>query len=102
MQMYCCLRRDPQPLCSRLKLIAALLSVAEYTLTGMETSPKLIDSEAMERAAIATSSREWNRSSSSQCSSQGAWRQRSAPTCGVRHVLQRGHQPITEVIQPVS
>jgi hypothetical protein len=29
MQMYCCLSRDPQLLCSRLKEIARLASVAE-------------------------------------------------------------------------
>jgi hypothetical protein len=39
-----------------LKLIEDLLSVAENTFTGIDTSPKLIDSEAMERAAMTASS----------------------------------------------
>ena len=51
-QMYCCLSREPQ-LCSRLKLTDPALSVAEYTLTGIETRPKLSESVAMERAAMA-------------------------------------------------
>jgi hypothetical protein len=36
-----------------LKLMPDLLSVAENTFTGIDTSPKLMDSEAMERAAMA-------------------------------------------------
>jgi len=34
-----------------LKRTAALLSVAEYTFTGIETSPKLSESDAIERKA---------------------------------------------------
>src|SRR5271170_8188301 len=50
--MYCCLRREPQVLCSRLKRMPPELSVAGKTFTGMETRPKVSDSEAIERAAI--------------------------------------------------
>src|SRR3977135_4499215 len=39
-QMYCCLSRDPQALCSRLNEIARLASVAEKSFTGIETIPK--------------------------------------------------------------
>src|SRR5690242_3662454 len=38
--MYCCLTRPPHFACSRLKEMAADDSVAENSLTGMETSPK--------------------------------------------------------------
>src|SRR5581483_881318 len=52
MQMYCCFRREPQALCSMLKEMARLDSVAEYSLTGIDTSPKEIVSEPTERAAM--------------------------------------------------
>src|SRR6266705_3201141 len=51
-QMYCCLSRDPQVLCSRLKEMARLASVAEKSLTGMETSPNETVNDAIDRAAI--------------------------------------------------
>src|SRR6185503_7405786 len=54
-QMYCCLTREPQALCSMLKEIARLASVAEKSLTGMETSPKETVRDAIERAAMAFS-----------------------------------------------
>src|SRR5688572_31421823 len=53
--MYCCLTREPS-LVSRLKPMLAELSVAEYTLTGMDTRPKPSVSEAIERAAMAVGS----------------------------------------------
>src|SRR4029077_11801303 len=52
MQMYCCFRRDPQVLCSRLKEIARLASVAEKSFTGMDTSPNETVNDAIDRAAI--------------------------------------------------
>src|SRR4051812_41120285 len=51
MHRYCCFTREPQ-LCSMLKLTPPELSVAENTLTGIDTRPKLSDREAMERAAM--------------------------------------------------
>src|SRR5438094_4695756 len=51
MHRYCCFTREPQ-VCSRLKPMLDELSVAEYSFTGIDTSPKLSDSEAMERAAM--------------------------------------------------
>src|SRR5437868_11294513 len=48
---YCCFTRLPA-LASRLKRIVSEDSVAEYSFTGMDTSPKLSDSDAMERAAM--------------------------------------------------
>src|SRR5688572_17331578 len=51
-QKYCCFRREPQALCSRLKEIARLASVAENSFTGMDTSPKDRVNEAIDRAAM--------------------------------------------------
>src|SRR5438552_677251 len=51
-QKYCCLSREPQVLCSRLNEIARLASVAEKSLTGMDTSPNDTVNEAIDRAAI--------------------------------------------------
>src|SRR6266849_4631692 len=51
-QMYCCLRRDPQALCSRLNEIARLASVAEKSFTGIDTSPNETVNDAIDRAAI--------------------------------------------------
>ncbi len=48
---YCWRTREPAALIS-LKWIADELSVAEYSLIGMDTKPKLSDSEAIERAAM--------------------------------------------------
>src|SRR5262245_640408 len=47
---YCCLRRVPHALCSRLKEMPALLCVAGKMSTGMDTMPKEIVADAMERA----------------------------------------------------
>src|SRR6185369_10227851 len=52
MQKYCCLRREPQPLCSRLKEVALVASVAEKSRAGMDPSPKETVSDAMDRAAM--------------------------------------------------
>src|SRR5438309_11356403 len=52
-QKYCCLRREPQVLCSRLNEMARLASVAEKSLTGIDTSPNDTVNDAIERAAIA-------------------------------------------------
>src|SRR6266849_4493736 len=52
-QKYCCFSREPQVLCSRLNEMARLASVAENSLTGMDTSPNETVSDAIERAAIA-------------------------------------------------
>src|SRR5687767_13080811 len=54
-QKYCWRRREPQSLCRRLKEIFWLASVAEYSFTGIETSPKETVSDAMDRAAMAAS-----------------------------------------------
>src|SRR5712691_11077359 len=54
-QMYCCLSRDPQALCSRLNEIARLASVAEKSFTGIETSPNETVSVAIDRAAMPAS-----------------------------------------------
>src|SRR2546428_13945676 len=51
-QKYCCLSREPQVLCSRLNEMARLASVAEKSLTGMDTSPNDTVNEAIDRAAI--------------------------------------------------
>src|SRR5207237_373904 len=53
-QKYCCLRREPQVLCSRLNEMARLASVAEKSFTGMETSPNDTVNDASDRAAILT------------------------------------------------
>src|SRR5262245_1793015 len=50
-EMYCCLSREPS-LDNMLKRTVAEDSVAEYSLTGMDTNPKLKVSDAMERAAM--------------------------------------------------
>ena len=55
MQKYCCFRREPQSLCSRLKEIALLDSVAEWSFTGIETSPKETVSVAIDREAMGAS-----------------------------------------------
>ncbi len=56
MQKYCWLQaRAALGLCSRLKEICRLASVAEYSFTGMATSPKDTVSDAMERAAMTIS-----------------------------------------------
>src|SRR4029077_8786585 len=51
-QMYCCLRRVPHFLCSRLKLTAAAVSLEEKRETGTETSPNEMVAEALWRAGI--------------------------------------------------
>jgi hypothetical protein len=48
---YCCFSREPS-LASRLNFTVAEASVAEYSLIGMLTRPKLNVSEAMDRAAM--------------------------------------------------
>src|SRR2546421_12791067 len=53
-QKYCCLSREPQALCSRLNEMARLASVAEKSLTGMDTSPKDTVNEAIDRAAMSS------------------------------------------------
>src|ERR1700743_1461659 len=55
-ETYCCSRREPSG-ASKLNLILLSLSVAEYSLTGIETSPKDRERDAIERAAICFSSR---------------------------------------------
>jgi hypothetical protein len=52
MQKYCCLRREPQVLCSRLNEMAFLASVAGKSFTGIETSPNETVSDAIDRAAM--------------------------------------------------
>src|SRR6266581_8571884 len=54
-QMYCCLSRDPQVLCSRLNEIARLASVAEKSFTGIETIPNETVSVAIDRADMPAS-----------------------------------------------
>src|SRR5438445_4613813 len=54
-QMYCCLSRDPQDLCSRLNEMARLASVAEKSFTGIETIPNETVSVAIDRAAMPAS-----------------------------------------------
>src|SRR5689334_21166184 len=51
-QRYCCFRREPHPLCSKLNEMPAEACVAEYSFTGMDTMPKATVSEAIERAAM--------------------------------------------------
>src|SRR5690606_2961282 len=51
-QMYCCFKREPQSLCSRLKEIAFEDCVALYSLTGIATRPNEIVNEPIERAAM--------------------------------------------------
>src|SRR3569833_3718443 len=91
-QRYCWRRREPQPLCRRLKETAPLACVAEYSLTGIETSPKDSVSDAIERAAIGPP----------QVVSEGAMVARKAAlsggrraprTCERRILLQFGHAP---------
>ena len=52
-QMYCCLSREPQVVCSMLKLTLAADSLEEYRWTGTETSPKEIVAVPMDLAAMA-------------------------------------------------
>src|SRR5262249_51475990 len=54
-QMYCCFRREPQVLCSKLKEMAFDACVAEYSLTGIDTRPKETVKDAIERAAMLSS-----------------------------------------------
>src|ERR1700722_7712957 len=56
-QIYCCLRREPSFLCSRLKWIEPELRVAEYSFTGIATSPNDTVSDAIDLAAIKIPSR---------------------------------------------
>src|SRR5918992_977983 len=51
-QMYCCLRRLPQDLCSMLKLTVAEDSLAEYRDTGTETSPNEMVAVPIARGGI--------------------------------------------------
>ncbi len=51
-QTYCCLRREPHVLCSMLKEMALLASVAENRRTGIETSPNETVNDAIDRAAM--------------------------------------------------
>src|SRR5262245_9628955 len=51
-QRYCCLSRDPHPLCRRLNEMAWLASVAEKSFTGIETSPEDTVRDAIERGAM--------------------------------------------------
>jgi hypothetical protein len=55
-ETYCCSRREPSG-ASKLNLILLSLPVADYSLTGIETSPKDRERDAIERAAICFSSR---------------------------------------------
>ena len=57
MQKYCCFKREPQVLWRRLNEIARLASVAEKSLTGMETNPNETVNDAMDRAAMFASAR---------------------------------------------
>src|SRR5678815_5827440 len=50
-ETYCCLRRAPS-LSSMLKRTVAELSVAEYSLTGIDTRPNERESDAIDRAGI--------------------------------------------------
>src|SRR3979411_1777742 len=51
-QMYCCLSRDPQVLCSRLNEMARLASGAEKSFTGIETIPNETVRVAIDRGAM--------------------------------------------------
>src|SRR6188508_23434 len=51
---YCCFRREPQPLCSRLNEMAFVASVAENSLTGIDTSPNDTVNDAIDRAAMSS------------------------------------------------
>src|SRR5215831_13827808 len=51
-QMYCCFKRDPHFLCSRLKEMALCGCEAKKSFTGMETRPKEMVPDAMARAGI--------------------------------------------------
>src|SRR6267142_613555 len=53
---YCCFRREPQPACTMLKEMPAEDWVAEKSLTGTDTRPKVKFSDAMERAAMVVNS----------------------------------------------
>src|SRR5215831_17632727 len=55
-ETYCCLRREPS-LSSMLKRTVAELSVAECSLTGIDTRPNERESDAIERAAMRSSHR---------------------------------------------
>src|SRR5208283_261492 len=81
-QMYCCLRRDPQVLCRRLKRIPPELSVAGKTFTGIDTRPKVREREAIERAAIGPPSFE-----------AGSIRVASCVSVRSRHAASRFHEP---------
>src|SRR5262245_40932092 len=54
-QTYCCRRREPQSLCSRLNEICPVDCVAVKSLTGIATSPNEIVSEPIERGAAMSS-----------------------------------------------
>src|SRR5882724_4684803 len=53
---YCCFGREPQPACTMLKEMPAEDWVAEKSLTGTDTRPKVKFRDAMERAAIVVNS----------------------------------------------
>ena len=55
-QTYCCLRREPSLRCRRLKEMRSDETVAEYSRTGIATSPKEIVNDAIERASVAMAS----------------------------------------------
>src|SRR3954470_6776176 len=50
--MYCCFNRLPHLACSRLNEMAAVDCEAEKSLTGMETNPKEMVPDAMDRALM--------------------------------------------------
>src|SRR5688572_21230811 len=54
-QMYCCLSRDPQSLCSRLNEICPVDCVAVNSFTGIATSPNEMVNEPIERGAAMSS-----------------------------------------------
>src|SRR5690606_36368401 len=54
-EISCCLMREPSRRSIWLKRIATELSAAEYSFTGMETSPKAIVADPRARASIAAS-----------------------------------------------
>src|SRR5688572_19105052 len=51
-QTYCCFRREPHPLCNRLKEMEFDVWVAVYNLTGIATRPSEIVRDPMERMAM--------------------------------------------------
>src|SRR5437868_8817043 len=86
---YCCLSLEPQVLWSRLNEIARLASVAEYSFTGLDTSPNETVNDAMDRAAMVVLPLRDGHYRTAQSPERFRGRFRRCPTCQVLYLCRR-------------